>query len=210
MCYKLAFYSLKSWIACVCAYSGVWPALAGIEHHIAACRWSGWDFWRQWRQIQSTDCLFRCNHSTVLHYVTSSFVYFLSKFISHIAQCSVCDWSFLYNIGWMSWCSWWRWMTDSEEGDAVLTHYTWKICFKSRLFIRNWSCCALLWNDEKCGVVSVCRDIKASAKRASGWVPAVPNSSHHLDAVPCSTPINRNRISSNKIRTYPQWYVCWH
>jgi len=52
----------------------------------------------------------------------------------------------------------------------------------------------------------ICRDIKASAKRASGWVPALPNSSHHLDAVPCSTPINRNRIGSNKIRTYPLWY----
>jgi len=48
--------------------------------------------------------------------------------------------------------------------------------------------------------------MKASAKRVVGWVPAMPNSSHHLDAVPCSTPINRNRISSNKIRTYPQWY----
>lgn len=67
-------------------------------------------------------------------------------------------------------------------------------------------------NDDKYKALTVSsdviiqRDMKASAKRASGWVPALPNSSHHLDAVPCSTPINRNRISSNKIRTYPLCY----
>lgn len=33
--------------------------------------------------------------------------------------------------------------------------------------------------------------------------PAVPSSSHHLDAVPCSTPINRNRLSHKKVRTFP-------
>jgi len=31
----------------------------------------------------------------------------------------------------------------------------------------------------------------------------VPNTSHHLDAVPCSTPINRNRIGSRSKRNYP-------
>ncbi|XP_052245544.1 SWI/SNF-related matrix-associated actin-dependent regulator of chromatin subfamily B member 1-like isoform X2 [Dreissena polymorpha] len=39
-------------------------------------------------------------------------------------------------------------------------------------------------------------------KRAT-WVPTVPSSSHHLDAVPCSTPINRNRIGKPKVRTFP-------
>lgn len=52
--------------------------------------------------------------------------------------------------------------------------------------------------------VSIPRDIKC--KRSSGWVPTIPSSSHHLDAVPCSTLINRNRVSSNKIRTYPLCY----
>jgi len=54
--------------------------------------------------------------------------------------------------------------------------------------------------------VVVQRDVKVQAKRPSGWAPAIPSTSHHLDAVPCSTPINRNRISSNKIRTYPLCY----
>jgi len=49
------------------------------------------------------------------------------------------------------------------------------------------------------------RDTKATAKKSAGWVPAIPSTSHHLDAVPCSTPINRNRIGVNKIRTYPLW-----
>ncbi|ELU12089.1 hypothetical protein CAPTEDRAFT_125069, partial [Capitella teleta] len=44
-------------------------------------------------------------------------------------------------------------------------------------------------------------------KRQSGWVPTVPSSSHHLDAVPCSTPINRNRLGRPKIRSYPMLYV---
>lgn len=34
------------------------------------------------------------------------------------------------------------------------------------------------------------------------WVPSLPNSSH-LDAVPQATPINRNRVSSKKVRTFP-------
>ena len=42
---------------------------------------------------------------------------------------------------------------------------------------------------------------KRGASSAPGWVaPAAPNSSHHLDAVPCSTPINRNKIGKNKAR----------
>lgn len=37
-------------------------------------------------------------------------------------------------------------------------------------------------------------------------MPTLPNSSHHLDAVPCSTPVNRNRIAHKKIRTFPLLY----
>ncbi|XP_014671696.1 PREDICTED: SWI/SNF-related matrix-associated actin-dependent regulator of chromatin subfamily B member 1-like isoform X2 [Priapulus caudatus] len=43
---------------------------------------------------------------------------------------------------------------------------------------------------------------EAKPKRAP-WVSTVPNSSHHLDAVPCATPINRNRIGHKKLRTFP-------
>lgn len=44
------------------------------------------------------------------------------------------------------------------------------------------------------------------AKKSSQWVPTLPNSSHHLDAVPCSTTINRNRIGRDKKRTFPLWW----
>ncbi|KAL3185875.1 hypothetical protein MRX96_028755 [Rhipicephalus microplus] len=47
---------------------------------------------------------------------------------------------------------------------------------------------------------------KAKSKRGSTWMPTLPNSSHHLDAVPCSTPVNRNRIAHKKIRTFPLLY----
>lgn len=43
------------------------------------------------------------------------------------------------------------------------------------------------------------------AKRNSQWVPTLPNSSHHLDAVPCSTTINRSRLGRDKKRTFPLW-----
>ncbi|XP_052799827.1 SWI/SNF-related matrix-associated actin-dependent regulator of chromatin subfamily B member 1-like isoform X2 [Mya arenaria] len=45
-----------------------------------------------------------------------------------------------------------------------------------------------------------------SKQKRSTWVPTVPSSSHHLDAVPCSTPINRNRIGKPKVRTFPLCY----
>ena len=38
---------------------------------------------------------------------------------------------------------------------------------------------------------------------SSSWVQAAPNTSHHLDAVPCSTPINRNRVTARSKRNYP-------
>ncbi|XP_015910224.1 SWI/SNF-related matrix-associated actin-dependent regulator of chromatin subfamily B member 1-A isoform X1 [Parasteatoda tepidariorum] len=63
--------------------------------------------------------------------------------------------------------------------------------------------------DEKYRAVSISTEPPASretkAKRNT-WMPTVPNSSHHLDAVPCSTPVNRNRISHKKVRTFPLLY----
>ncbi|GFR18872.1 hypothetical protein TNCT_373701 [Trichonephila clavata] len=63
--------------------------------------------------------------------------------------------------------------------------------------------------DEKYRAVSISTEPPVSrelkAKRSS-WMPTMPNSSHHLDAVPCSTPVNRNRISHKKVRTFPLLY----
>ncbi|XP_043572116.1 SWI/SNF-related matrix-associated actin-dependent regulator of chromatin subfamily B member 1-A isoform X2 [Chiloscyllium plagiosum] len=63
-------------------------------------------------------------------------------------------------------------------------------------------------NDEKYKAISISTEPPAylrepKAKRNSQWVPTLPNSSHHLDAVPCSTTINRNRMSRDKKRTFP-------
>jgi len=44
---------------------------------------------------------------------------------------------------------------------------------------------------------------KDKNKRNSNWVPALPNSSHHLDAVPCATPITHVLKHKKKIRTFP-------
>ncbi|XP_071178408.1 SWI/SNF-related matrix-associated actin-dependent regulator of chromatin subfamily B member 1-A-like isoform X4 [Mytilus galloprovincialis] len=63
-------------------------------------------------------------------------------------------------------------------------------------------------NDEKFKSLSINSDTAFNTsglkqKRGSNWVPTVPSSSHHLDAVPCSTPINRNRLGKSKVRTFP-------
>ncbi|XP_029366854.1 SWI/SNF-related matrix-associated actin-dependent regulator of chromatin subfamily B member 1 [Echeneis naucrates] len=69
-------------------------------------------------------------------------------------------------------------------------------------------------NDEKYKAVSISTEPPAylreqKAKRNSQWVPTLPNSSHHLDAVPCSTTINRSRLGRDKKRTFPLWCVCY-
>lgn len=43
---------------------------------------------------------------------------------------------------------------------------------------------------------------EGKSKKALQWVPSLPNSSH-LDAVPQATPINRNRVATKKVRTFP-------
>lgn len=62
-------------------------------------------------------------------------------------------------------------------------------------------------NDERYKALSIGGDTSysrdAKAKRGNNWVPTLPSSSHHLDAVPCSTHINRNRLGKPKIRTFP-------
>lgn len=39
------------------------------------------------------------------------------------------------------------------------------------------------------------------------WQPSIPNSSHHLDAVPAGTPISRHRVGSKRVKTFPTWYI---
>ncbi|KAL7648178.1 UNVERIFIED_CONTAM: hypothetical protein RMT77_000081 [Armadillidium vulgare] len=46
---------------------------------------------------------------------------------------------------------------------------------------------------------------RQTKKPATPWVPTISNSSH-LDAVPQATPINRNRIITKKVRTFPMCY----
>uniref|UniRef100_A0A3B5LSL1 SWI/SNF Subunit INI1 DNA binding domain-containing protein n=1 Tax=Xiphophorus couchianus TaxID=32473 RepID=A0A3B5LSL1_9TELE len=63
-------------------------------------------------------------------------------------------------------------------------------------------------NDEKYKAVSISTEPptylrEQKAKRNNQWVPTLPNSSHHLDAVPCSTTINRSRLGRDKKRTFP-------
>ncbi|XP_046361409.1 SWI/SNF-related matrix-associated actin-dependent regulator of chromatin subfamily B member 1-like isoform X2 [Haliotis cracherodii] len=61
-------------------------------------------------------------------------------------------------------------------------------------------------NDDKYKAVSISSEpsfTRDSKTKRSTWVPTIPSSSHHLDAVPCSTPINRNRLGKGKVRTFP-------
>ncbi|KAI4455206.1 snf5 [Holotrichia oblita] len=62
-------------------------------------------------------------------------------------------------------------------------------------------------NDEKYKAVSVHTSDpplprEGKSKKSMQWVPSLPNSSH-LDAVPQATPINRNRVATKKVRTFP-------
>ena len=65
-------------------------------------------------------------------------------------------------------------------------------------------------NDDKYKAVSINTDTSLVTREAKpkrpNWAPTVPNTSHHLDAVPCSTPISRNRIGMKRIRTFPLLY----
>ncbi|KAG7217836.1 hypothetical protein INR49_020866, partial [Caranx melampygus] len=57
--------------------------------------------------------------------------------------------------------------------------------------------------EERKKIVESSHGQEQKAKRNSQWVPTLPNSSHHLDAVPCSTTINRSRLGRDKKRTFP-------
>jgi SWI/SNF-related matrix-associated actin-dependent regulator of chromatin subfamily B protein 1 len=40
-------------------------------------------------------------------------------------------------------------------------------------------------------------------KRAATWLPQMPPSAHHLDPVPCRTPVNRVKVGSKRLRSHP-------
>lgn len=65
-------------------------------------------------------------------------------------------------------------------------------------------------NDDKYKAVSISSESshhsKESKSKKPTWMPSMPNSSHHLDAVPCSTPVSRSRLSHKKVRTFPMIY----
>lgn len=46
---------------------------------------------------------------------------------------------------------------------------------------------------------------ESKSKKPQAWVQTMPNSSH-LDAVPQATPINRNRVLTKKVRTFPMCF----
>lgn len=65
-------------------------------------------------------------------------------------------------------------------------------------------------NDEKYKAVSVTSTEppplrESKSKKPTTWAPTMPNSSH-LDAVPQATPINRNRVHTKKVRTFPMCF----
>lgn len=40
-------------------------------------------------------------------------------------------------------------------------------------------------------------------QRSNAWIGQLSSGSHHLDAVPCSTPVAHNRVGHKKLRTFP-------
>lgn len=66
-------------------------------------------------------------------------------------------------------------------------------------------------NDEKYKAIAVHTSEpliqrESKSKKQPPWAPTMPNSSHHLDAVPQPTIINRNRVYQKKIRTFPMCF----
>ncbi|CAG0897393.1 unnamed protein product [Darwinula stevensoni] len=62
-------------------------------------------------------------------------------------------------------------------------------------------------NDDKYKAVSVHAELPSVPRdmkvRKSNWMPPLPSSSQHLDAVPQATSVNRNRVANKKVRTFP-------
>lgn len=47
-----------------------------------------------------------------------------------------------------------------------------------------------------------------SKRSMTSWLPPqnlLPNTSYHLDAVPCCTPVTRHRLGPKRIKTFPTW-----
>ncbi|CAF3945773.1 unnamed protein product, partial [Adineta steineri] len=60
-------------------------------------------------------------------------------------------------------------------------------------------------DDEKYRALTLNSDTattRADKSKRSAWLPSFPTNSHHLDAVPAATPINRNRTTTKK-KTFP-------
>lgn len=45
----------------------------------------------------------------------------------------------------------------------------------------------------------------SSRTKKNTWISQLPNSSYHLDAVPCATPISRCKTNSKKVKSFPTW-----
>uniref|UniRef100_A0A672J2K2 SWI/SNF-related matrix-associated actin-dependent regulator of chromatin subfamily B member 1 n=1 Tax=Salarias fasciatus TaxID=181472 RepID=A0A672J2K2_SALFA len=109
----------------------------------------------------------------------------------------------------------WRRLASVEERKKIVasSHGEWTLSATSVTLLKASECEEIFeGNDEKYKAVSISTEPPAyvreqKAKRSSQWVPTLPNSSHHLDAVPCSTTINRSRMGRDKKRTFPLWWV---
>ena len=44
------------------------------------------------------------------------------------------------------------------------------------------------------------------SKKAATWLPQMPPSAHHLDPVPCRTPVNRVKVGGKRLRSQPLLY----
>uniref|UniRef100_A0A3B5KWU6 SWI/SNF-related matrix-associated actin-dependent regulator of chromatin subfamily B member 1 n=1 Tax=Xiphophorus couchianus TaxID=32473 RepID=A0A3B5KWU6_9TELE len=103
----------------------------------------------------------------------------------------------------------WRRLASVEERKKIMASSHGASCTTSVTLLKASECEEIFdGNDEKYKAVSISTEPPAylreqKAKRSSQWVPTLPNSSHHLDAVPSSTSINRNRIGRDKKRTFP-------
>ena len=70
-------------------------------------------------------------------------------------------------------------------------------------------------NDERYKVLT---DVSDTARQANStgkpkrsttsWLPQnlLPSTSYHLDAVPCCTPVTRNRLGPKRLKSFPIWY----
>ena len=46
---------------------------------------------------------------------------------------------------------------------------------------------------------------RVTSTKKNTWISQLPNSSFHLDAVPCATPISRYKTNVKKVKSFPTW-----